>query len=187
MEPDADFQHLSLGDEHDARVAFCLWCGAPLVRRQAYGSLRAVCSRCPFVLFRTPAAGACAAVLRGHEVLLVRRGIEPFRGHWGFPGGFQEYGESPEEAALREVREETGLEVRLLRVFDVCYTRDDPRKRANLVVFLAEPVAGELRAADDALEARFFPLAALPAQIAFANNRRLLERLRHESIIGDLP
>src|SRR6185295_5408006 len=98
MEPDASSEHLSFGDEHDARAAFCLWCGAPLVRRQLYGSVRAACSRCPFVLFRTPAASASAVVVRGREVLLVRRAIEPFRGQWGFPGGFQEYGESPAEA-----------------------------------------------------------------------------------------
>jgi 8-oxo-dGTP diphosphatase len=186
MEPDQDWQHLSLGDEHDARASFCMWCGAPLARRPLFGAVRAACTRCPFVLFRTPAAGAAAVVVRGREILMVRRGIEPYRGCWGFPGGFQEYGESPEQAAVREVREETGLAVRVIRMLDVYYTIDDPRKRANLVVYLAQPVAGELRAADDALDARFFSLDGLPSEIAFENNRRLLRRLCDEFPSGDL-
>lgn len=186
MEPDHDSQHFSLGDEHDRRVAFCLWCGAPLQRRLLFGAMRAACGRCPFVLFRTPAAGAAAVVAQGREILMVRRGIEPYRGCWGFPGGFQEYGESPAEAAVREVREETGLEVRVRRILDVCYTVDDPRKRANLVVYLAETVAGELRPADDAQDARFFALDDLPSAIAFENNRRLLARLQAEFPTGDL-
>ncbi len=186
MEPLPEASYLSLGDEHDARVAFCLWCGGPLARRRLFGALRAACTRCPFVLFRTPAAGAAAIVVRGREVLLVRRGIEPYRGCWGLPAGYQEYAESPAEAAVREVREETGLQVRLGRILDVCYTLDDPRKRANLVVYTAEVVAGELRAADDAAEARFFPVDELPAEIAFANSRALLERLRAEFPTGDL-
>jgi ADP-ribose pyrophosphatase YjhB (NUDIX family) len=186
MEPRVDREHPGLGDPQHERAAFCLWCGGPLHSRTLFGRDRAACARCGFVLFRTPAAAVATVVARQREVLLVQRGIEPFRGCWGFPAGYQEYGESPADAAVRETREETGLEVRIQRLLDVCYTMDDPRKRANLVVYLAEPVAGTLCAADDAADAAFFALDRLPQQIAFANNRNLLARLRAEFPTGDL-
>ena len=162
------------------RAAFCIVCAAPLEVREVFGSERKACTACDYVQFRSPASAAATVVARGREVLLVQRGIRPFRGHWGFPAGFQDYWETAEEAALRETREETGLEVELLRLLDVWYTRDDPRKRVNVVVYLARPVAGTLAAADDARDARFFSLDDLPDEIAFENGRALLARLRAE-------
>lgn len=186
MEPDNNAEHLSLGSPWHERAAFCLMCGTALARRRVFGADRLACPACDFVLFRTPAAGAAAVVVRGRELLLVRRGIEPYRGDWGFPAGYQEYGESPEEAAVRETEEETGLRIRICRVLAVCYTRDDPRKRANLIIYLAQPVAGVLRAADDATDARFFSLDDLPERIAFENNRKILAQLRAEFPGGDI-
>lgn len=164
-----------------SRACHCLWCGSRLATRRVHGADRPACVACSFVLYRSPAAAVATAVLRGREVLLVQRAIDPFRGTWGFPAGYQEYGESPEEAAVRETREEAGIEVELRGVLEVCYTSDDPRKRANLVVYRAVPVAGEPRGADDACAAQYFPLDALPRAIGFANNRMLLERLRREA------
>src|SRR5690606_16991676 len=88
-------------------------------------------------------------------VLLVKRKIPPFAGAWALPGGFQDYEEDPAATAVREVAEETGLVVTIRRLIDVFYSVDDPRKRVNVIAYLASPVAGELRAADDAADARF--------------------------------
>ncbi len=168
------------------RAAFCIVCGAPLHRREAYGRPRKCCTRCDYVQFRSPACAAGVVVARGREVLLIRRGIEPYRGAWGIPAGFQDYDEEPEAAAVREVREETGLEVRLHRLLAVCYTRDDPRNRVNVAIYLGEAVAGELAAADDAVAACYFSLDALPEPIAFDNNRAVLRELRRQCPTGSL-
>ena len=125
-------------------------------------------------------------MVRGREVLLVQRGIEPFRGRWAFPAGFQDAWESPQEAAVREVREETGLEIRLGELLDVCYATDDPRKRVNVVVYLAEPVAGTLCASDDAQDVRYFSLDDLPGEIAFESTRTILRRLQLAFPTGDI-
>jgi 8-oxo-dGTP diphosphatase len=170
----------------DDRAAYCQLCGAPLRWRSVFGADRKACTACDYVQFRSPACAAGAVVARGREVLLVRRAIPPYLGHWGIPAGFQDYWETPEEAAVREVREETGLQVELLRLLDVRYTTDDPRKRVNFVVYFARPVAGELQPADDAAEVRFFSLDALPEQIAFQNNQAILRRLLQEHPKGDL-
>jgi ADP-ribose pyrophosphatase YjhB (NUDIX family) len=175
------------------RAAFCLLCGAAMESRFAFGAWRKACTRCDFVFFRATATAAVTVVATARSVLLVRRGIEPYRGHWGFPGGFQEYGETLTDTAVRETREETGLSVRLERVLHVGYTEDDPRRRVNVVVFLARPprefdpaVADGLRAADDATDVQFFSLDELPANIAFTNNRQVLGELITQFPSGDI-
>ena len=130
--------------------------------------------------FRSPASAAAVVIARGREIVLVRRAIEPYRGQWGLPAGFQDYWETAEDAAIREAREETGLTIRISRLLAVWYTRDDPRKRSNVVVYLARAVAGELRAADDASAVGFFSLDDLPDAIAFENNRCILRSLGDE-------
>ena len=170
----------------DDRAAFCTVCGAPLEVREVFGARRKTCTACDYIQFRSPACAAAAVVARGREIVLVRRAIEPYQGQWGLPAGFQDYWETPEEAAIREVREETGLEVHISRLLDVWYNRDDPRKRANVAVYLARPVAGALRASDDASDAGFFSLERLPEKIAFENNQTILRRLLREFPTGDI-
>ena len=115
----------------------------------------------------------------------MKRKNEPFRGTWTFPAGYQEVDETPAQTAVREAREETGISVEVIRLLDVLYTRDDPRKPGNLVVFLCRARGGRLRAGDDAAEVRFFPLRAVPRDIGFRNNRIVMARLRREVAAGN--
>jgi 8-oxo-dGTP diphosphatase len=177
---------VSMNPGVEERAAFCPLCAAPLELRPLFGMPRKACVRCDYVMFVSPSAAAAAVVTRGRDVLLIRRGIPPFRGCFGLPAGFQEYGESPAEAAIRETREETGLDIRIRRLLDAHYTLDDPRKRVNVVVYLAEIVAGVPVAADDASEVAFFPLDALPEPLAFESSRIVLARLRNEFPTGDI-
>jgi len=161
-------------------------CGASLKVRKLFGRDRKACVECDFIVFENTPTAAGAIVVRGREILLVRRSIEPGLGRWSFPAGFQDYGETPEQTAVREVREETGLTIELRRLFQVAHSRDNPRKHVNLVVYLAVAVAGVVRAADDASDARFFSLDELPGDLAFDNNRDMLRRLRIEFPSGDI-
>lgn len=137
------------------------------------------CEACGFVLYLNPASAAAGVVLDERDrVLLVKRRIEPFRGYWALPAGYQEYDEPPEATAVREVREESGIEVRVVRLLDLIFVPDDPRKPANVAIFLCRVEGGILRAGTDAGDAGWFALDALPAEIGFDNNRRILARLR---------
>lgn len=160
----------------DAR--FCLLCGNELVSRHVEGRARLRCGRCSFVLYGNPASAAAGVVLDGSgRVLLIQRAIEPFRGHWALPAGYQEADEDPALTAIREVREETGLEVQVVTLLDLLFIPEDPRKPANLAVFLCRPTGGLLQAGNDAVDAGWFDLGRLPAKLGFQNGPRILERL----------
>jgi 8-oxo-dGTP diphosphatase len=108
------------------------------------------------------------------QVLLIRRKNPPHG--WAIPGGFVDYGETLETAAIRELKEETGLEVELTAQFHTYSDpQRDPRHHTVTTVFLGRS-DGTPVASDDALEARFFPLDQLPAPVVFD----------HASVLGDL-
>ncbi len=114
----------------------------------------------------TPVPAVGALVFRDGEILLVKRGKEPRRERWSIPGGSLDAGETVEAAAAREAREETGVEVRPLRVVEV---RDYVDREATgrvrwhyvLIDVLCEYVTGEPRPASDVSHARFVPLREL--------------------------
>ena len=107
------------------------------------------------------------------KVLLVQRGIEPYKGRWAFPGGFLQMDESAEEGALRELREETGLSEAFIRQFHTFSAPDrDPRERVITIAFYALVRIEEVTGGDDAADARWFALDEVP-QLAFDHDQIL--------------
>jgi ADP-ribose pyrophosphatase len=136
-----------------------------------------------------PRAAVGALVFRGDAVLLVLRGREPARGLWALPGGSVELGETLLAAAEREVREETGVVARarhVVHAFDVIERDTAGRALHHYVVVdvLADWIRGEPRAADDALDARWQPLAELRTLPISDETLRLIERMRGQSPSG---
>ena len=122
-----------------------------------------------------------AAGSGGAEVLLVQRGAEPFKGRWAFPGGFLNMDESAEQGALRELREETGVEKAAIRQLHA-FTEPgrDPRGRVISIACFAIVRKQEVKGADDAADARWFALRDVPP-LAFDHSKMLqtaLEELR---------
>jgi len=115
-----------------------------------------------------PLVGVGAIIIDGARVLLVKRAHPPLQAQWSIPGGVLEVGELVREAAVREAREETGLEVEpgeLLGVYDRILRNDEKRVQYHYVLidFLCRPVGGDLRAASDAAEVSWFTRQELPA------------------------
>lgn len=161
------------GDSTAARRGCCSDCGATLAERTIDGRLRQVCLACGRIHWRNAKPCAGALVVRNGKVLLVRRAVEPFRGCWDIPGGFCEADEHPAETALREVREETGLEIELTGLLGLWL--DDYAGNYTLNVhYLARPLSRQLHPASDVDGAAWFASDALPRQIAFENGRRAL-------------
>jgi len=109
--------------------------------------------------------------LQPGRIVLIKRKNPPFG--WAIPGGFVDYGESLEEAAVREAKEETGLDVKLVRQLHTYSAPDrDPRHHTITTVYIAK-AQGKPKAQDDALEAGVFGPADLPEEIAF-DHRQIL-------------
>jgi 8-oxo-dGTP diphosphatase len=120
----------------------------------------------------------------GLEVLLIERGAPPFEGHWALPGGFVREDESLDQAALRELQEETGVrDVYLEQLYTFGDPDRDPRGRVVTVAYYALTAAGTtLTASTDARAARWWPVAKHP-RLAFDHERILeyaIERLRNK-------
>jgi len=153
---------------------FCMQCGERLMTAVPEGDTRRrmVCMDCGFIHYINPrpVAGTIPVDAAG-RVLLARRDIEPRRGCWVFPGGFMDVGESAEEAACRETREEVNLEVGNLQLIGV-FTRIEP----GVVVIVYEAEArGEGSAGDETSEIRWFEPAEIPwEEIAFDSTEAAL-------------
>lgn len=141
------------------------------------GEVRPTCPQCSWVQYEDPKVAAGVLLLCESQVLLVRRTMDPYLGLWSIPAGFVNAFELPEAAAVRETREETGLDVVIERLFTVLSGREHPRGADILLVYLATQVGGELAAADDADQAGWFKLDALPP-LAFETTRKVLEQVR---------
>jgi mutator protein MutT len=113
-----------------------------------------------------PIAATIAVVIRNEQVLLVRRANPPDAGKWGFPGGKIEQGETLAQAALRELKEETGISADILRVFTATDAFEQDKngqiqRHFILIAVLCRWKHGEPVAGDDALEARWLPIGNL--------------------------
>jgi len=112
------------------------------------------------------------------KVLLIERGIEPYKGKWAFPGGFVNMNESCEEGALRELKEETGLSTAYIEQFHTFSDpQRDPRERIITVAYFALVRIQEVKGGDDAAQAAWFALDEVP-QLAFDHDRILREALK---------
>jgi 8-oxo-dGTP diphosphatase len=113
------------------------------------------------------------AVVEEGRVLLVRRRFEPMVGTWAIPGGFVEGDEDPADAARREMREETGLVVRLAGLLGA-YPGGGSESRVVLLCYRGVVQGGRLTAGDDATDVGFFFLGRLPSPLAGGPHRRIL-------------
>jgi 8-oxo-dGTP diphosphatase len=113
--------------------------------------------------WRKPSVTADGIVLKGNDIVLIKRGKEPFKGSYALPGGFLNYGEKLEECAVREVLEETGVKTKVVELVGIYSSPDrDPRGHFVTAVYHLEPVGGMLKAGDDAKDAEWVPLDKLP-------------------------
>ncbi|HST91245.1 MAG TPA: NUDIX hydrolase [Brevundimonas sp.] len=120
-----------------------------------------------------PAVGVVC--LRGDEVLLIRRGNPPRQGEWSLPGGRIEPGERAVDAALRELREETGVEAEIIGLLDIVDGLfPEAGRHYVLIDYAARWLAGEPVAGDDAAEARFVPLDQVDALVGWSETRRII-------------
>ncbi len=151
-------------------VNYCLHCGAALGTREVDGGPRPACHTCGWIHYEDPKVAVAVLIARDERLLLNRRAIEPGLGAWSFPSGYVNRGERLEEAAAREVREETGLHVEVDALFGVYSYRGNP---VVLIVYTADVVGGEPCAGPEVSELDWFAPDALPA-LAFPHDAGII-------------
>ena len=130
--------------------------------------------------YRSPKLTVDGFLLDGNDLLLIKRKHDPFQGSWALPGGFVDYGETTEHAIVREMKEETGLEVTINGLVGVYSDPGrDPRGHTVTIVYDLKKNGGRLASGDDAAEAQFFNLDSLPP-LAFDHHNIIKDVLRRK-------
>ena len=133
---------------------------------------RLVCTQCGQILYLDPKVAVGTVILADDHLVLVRRAIEPGYGLWVFPGGYVDRGEEVQAAAIREAKEEAGLDVRidgLLNIYSYAH------RSLIVIVYGATAIGGELCADEECLEVKLFPKSEIPwDQLAFHSTRQAL-------------
>jgi ADP-ribose pyrophosphatase YjhB (NUDIX family) len=144
-----------------------------MIDQEAYGKLRRVCPHCGYTHFIDPKVAAVVFIEQDRRVLLVRRTMDPERGKWALPAGYIDDGEDPRDAAVREVAEETGLQVEITQLLDVLSGND---KGASIIILYAARVLVGIAVPQDDVDAILWYAAgdSLP-DIAFESTRLMLE------------
>lgn len=168
------------------KFKYCPCCAGELEIRLLENVDRLVCRSCGFIFYQNPTPAVAVVLLKRDTILLVKRKYPPRDGYWSLPAGFIECHETAEETAIREIKEETNLDIELDGLYGVFSANGHRDYPILLVVYRGIILPGaEIRAGDDALEARLFALNQLPEDIAFATHRRILTELQDETRVRD--
>ena len=156
---------------------FCHFCGNRLTKKLIEDRERLFCPQCQYPVYENPLPATAAVVINeNHEVLLVKRSVEPKAGQWCLPGGFVEMAEAPEHACLRELKEETGLEGEIHRWAGNIISTSPVYQWVIVMGYSIKNVRGQLTAGDDCCEAVFFNPETMPP-IAFRSHREILKNV----------
>ena len=142
---------------------YCPICATPLKIGNFEGKERKYCPNCDFIDYKNPLPVAMALAAKDKKLLLIKRGLAPRKGMWASPSGFIEIGETPEEACLRELKEETGVSGKIVKLIGVARREDNEIYGDMLIVkYLVKVNGGKLTPGDEVEDARFFDIAELP-------------------------
>ena len=146
---------------HNYIFRFCPVCGAGLKssRLKEHEPARLVCEGCDFIFYLDPKLVACAIVEVDSRIILLKRAIEPEKGKWVVPGGYVDRGEETKSAALRETKEECGIDIKIKNLHGV-YSY--PGWLEVVIVYLSEYLSGKLIAGDESTDMRLFSPEKIP-------------------------
>ncbi|MFX0114549.1 MAG: NUDIX domain-containing protein [Candidatus Hodarchaeota archaeon] len=116
---------------------YCLKCGSLTEKRSIENRPRSVCPQCGNIFYENLKVGVAAIIEKKASIWLLQRAHEPFRLKWNLPAGYVEIDEHPSQAVVREVKEETGLDVTMESLINIYFFDDDPRGNGILIVYVS--------------------------------------------------
>jgi ADP-ribose pyrophosphatase YjhB (NUDIX family) len=158
---------------------FCPFCGSGLEDKDEERRRYKYCHKCNWIYYPHVAASAGGVAIQNGRVLLVKRAREPYKDTWMVPAGFVSFGEHPEETVVREVKEETGLSAKVIKLLRVYQVDDDPRNMGHFAFMYEVEASGQIKIQDteENQEAGWFELNNLPP-IGWKGHQELLNSLR---------
>jgi len=150
---------------------FCPHCGNKVVKKTEDDTLRDFCLHCGTFFYENPLPVVSSILVSERSILLVKRGKKPYRGMWCPPTGFAEAGESVEDAALRELEEETGIKGKILSLIDVDSCTNYFYGDLLFITFEVERIGGTLASGGDTTDVKYFAVGKIP-KLAFSSNTR---------------
>lgn len=153
---------------------YCSYCGITIQKHFIDDKDRDYCVQCKTVYYENPLpVASCILINNKREVLLVKRKKDPYKDMWCLPIGFAESGEEVKDAALRELREETGLFGEIVKLIDVDTIENYFYGSLAIITYEVQCIGGELAPGDDASDVRYFPINETPA-LAWSSNSKAI-------------
>ncbi|MBL4781112.1 MAG: NUDIX hydrolase [Porticoccaceae bacterium] len=164
---------------------YCSRCGALCISEVIEGGVRASCTACPAVHYKNPQPAIAVLIVDRDRFVLGKR-ISKSLGHgqWCMPCGYVEFHEDYLSAAVREVKEETTLDIRVQSIISVVSNYLSPNIHSLVTVLLAEVIGGELQAADGMEEVAWFPYTGQFPEMAFAADTHIISRYFETDLPG---
>jgi ADP-ribose pyrophosphatase YjhB (NUDIX family) len=153
---------------------YCFQCGHELELRHIEQREREVCPACNWIYYAQLKVGAAMLIERDNQLLLLRRNYEPWQGSWMLPAGYVEADEDPQEAAHREVLEETGLVVESSEFSHAYYFSDDPRGNGVAFVYRAKMISGEIKLNEESSAAQYFCWHEIPPYLTKGGHDQMI-------------
>lgn len=161
---------------------FCPFCGKKLsIKKDTDGAKRKYCAQDNWTYYPSVVQGAAAVVIKRKKLLLVKRARKPYKGTWMFPAGFVSYGEHPQETAIREANEETGLLVKNAKLIEILQSEDDPRWPGHLIFFFKVDAKGETKNLDrgENKDIAWFDIKN-PPKIGWKTHKYIIKKLQSD-------
>ncbi len=155
------------------QLIYCPVCGNTLGQREEGGRIRQACDNCGYVHYVNPVPAVGMLIEMDGGIVLIKRRHPPHQGAWTLPSGFVEADESAEDAAIREAEEETGLKTEIIELAGINSFPEGPPVSGIMIFYRLRPVGGELKAGDDATEAKVFSVEEMPL-LPFRTHREVM-------------
>ena len=142
---------------------YCPYCATELKRKIIEGRERSYCPSCGYVHYINPLPSSGAIAFNdNNQIILIKRGREPAKGIWAPPSGFIEAGETPQEACIRELKEESGVDGKIVELIDVYMNNTGFYGDVLIIMYLVKVIGGTPIAGDDADDVGYFEFSEIP-------------------------